>query len=101
MFRYCGRANATAGPRKRGTIKLYKQKRRMNLFLSCEKVAELLSRSLDEPLGMIDRLRLKHHLLFCGDCRNVDEQLKQLNGLMHSPFELGDVVDQSSNLAAK
>lgn len=59
----------------------------MKLSLTCDKVAELLSRSMDEPLGVVDQLRLKHHLLFCGDCRNVDEQFKQLNGAMQSPIQ--------------
>lgn len=59
--------------------------------LSCVKAAELISQSLDEPLGMVDQLRLKYHLSICGDCRNVETQLKQLSGLMHSP----DIFDDT------
>lgn len=73
----------------------------MKLSLSCEKVAELLSRSMDEPLGIVDQLRLKYHLLFCADCRNVDEQFKQLNSAIHSPFESGSVVTPDRSWTAK
>jgi hypothetical protein len=73
----------------------------MKLFLSCNNVAELLSRSMDEPLGVIDGLRLKIHLLFCADCRNVDEQLKQLNGAMNSSLELGNVVNLDQSWTVK
>jgi hypothetical protein len=69
----------------------------MKLSLTCDKVAELLSRAMDEPLGIIEHLRLKHHLLFCGNCRHVDEQLKQLTMAMHNPFESGDWVGQPIN----
>jgi Putative zinc-finger len=73
----------------------------MKLSLTCDKVAALLSRSMDEPLGIIEQLRLKHHLLFCADCRHVDEQFKQLNGAMQSPFELGNVVNLDQSWTAK
>lgn len=65
----------------------------MKLSLSCDKVAELLSRSMDERLGFVEQLRLKLHLLFCADCRNVDEHFKQLNGAMNNPFHLDNVVN--------
>jgi predicted anti-sigma-YlaC factor YlaD len=57
----------------------------MTPSLSCVKAAELMSQALDEPLGVVDTLRLKYHLSICDDCRNVDEQFKQLSGFMHSP----------------
>lgn len=73
----------------------------MNLCLSCDEVAELLSRSMDEPLSLIEQLRLKHHLLFCADCRHVDEQFKQLSGAMNGPFELDGVVNLDRSRNAK
>lgn len=73
----------------------------MTPSLSCQKVAELLSQSLDEPLGVIDQLRLKYHLSICGDCRNVDEQLKQLSGLMQSKEADHDAETQDPNLNVK
>lgn len=51
----------------------------MTLLHSCQKAAELLSQALDEPLDMVDKLRLRIHLSMCGNCRNVEEQFN----LMH------------------
>lgn len=51
----------------------------MSLLHSCQKAAELLSQSLDEPLDMVDKLRLRMHLSMCGDCRNVQEQLNLIH----------------------
>lgn len=70
----------------------------MTPFLSCEKAAELLSQSLDERLGLVDQFLLKYHLSICGDCRNVDAQLKQLSRLMHSPDGFNDVEMPDLNL---
>jgi hypothetical protein len=47
----------------------------MNLMYSCRRVAELISQSLDEPLGLIDRLRLRLHLKRCSNCGHVEQQL--------------------------
>lgn len=51
----------------------------MSLLHSCQKAAELLSQSLDEPLDMVDKLRLRLHLSMCGDCRNVQEQFNLIH----------------------
>lgn len=53
----------------------------MNIFHSCRKVDELLSQSLDEPLGFIDRTKLRMHLSMCGNCRNVQQQLEVMHAL--------------------
>jgi predicted anti-sigma-YlaC factor YlaD len=53
----------------------------MNVLYSCQKVAELLSQAMDEPLTLTDRVRLQVHLTLCGNCRNVEEQLTMLRGL--------------------
>lgn len=50
----------------------------MGLMYSCRQAAALISRSLDEPLGRVDRLRLRLHLRLCGDCSNVERQLVEL-----------------------
>ena len=73
----------------------------MTPFLSCEKAAELLSQSLDERLGVVDQLLLKYHLSICGDCSNVDAQMKQLSGLMHSPDAFADAELPESKLIHK
>lgn len=47
----------------------------MNWAHSCKRVAELLSQRLDEPLGLLDALRLRLHLSLCDNCRHVEQQL--------------------------
>lgn len=54
----------------------------MSLSYSCQKVAELLSQSLDEPLDFTDKVRLKIHLAMCGNCSNVEQQLNTLHALI-------------------
>jgi hypothetical protein len=54
----------------------------MNWNYSCKKVSELVSQSLDEPLGVIDRMRLRMHLSMCGNCQNVERQLTSLHCLI-------------------
>lgn len=51
----------------------------MTFLHSCQKAAELLSQSLDEPLDLIDKLRLQVHLSMCGNCRNVEAQLNMIH----------------------
>ena len=51
----------------------------MNLMYSCRRVAELLSQRLDEPLGLLDEMRLKLHLSMCGNCGNVATQIEALH----------------------
>lgn len=66
----------------------------MNVLYSCQKVAELLSQAMDEPLALTDRMRLQVHLTLCGNCRNVEEQLTMLRGLGAS-LDLPDYDDQT------
>ncbi|MEO6032069.1 MAG: zf-HC2 domain-containing protein [Burkholderiaceae bacterium] len=58
----------------------------MNWLHSCRRAAELLSQGLDEPLGLLDRLRLRMHLSMCNNCRRVDEQLDNLHALSADLF---------------
>lgn len=53
----------------------------MNWVHSCKRVSELLSQSLDEPLGWFDRIRLRVHLSMCGNCRNIEQQLDGVRAL--------------------
>jgi len=66
----------------------------MTLLHSCQKAAELLSQALDEPLDMVDKLRLRMHLSMCGNCRNVEEQLHMIHkmGAGIGMMDLGDDV---------
>lgn len=58
----------------------------MNWLHSCKRVAELLSQSLDEPLGLLDRLRLRMHLSMCDNCRRVEQQLDSLHAMSAELF---------------
>jgi hypothetical protein len=61
---------------------------------SCKRVAELLSQRLDEPLSLIEEMKLRLHLSMCANCHNVDEQLKGLRatsaGLFSGELDLDD-----------
>lgn len=58
----------------------------MNWLHSCKRVSELLSQSLDEPLGWFDRIRLRAHLSMCEDCSNVEQQMNAVHALAPSLF---------------
>ncbi|MCE2915668.1 MAG: zf-HC2 domain-containing protein [Rubrivivax sp.] len=45
------------------------------ISLSCQEVSRLLSDRQDETLPAADRARLRLHLVMCGACRNVQEQM--------------------------
>ncbi len=72
----------------------------MNWMHSCKRVAELLSQRLDEPLGLIDEMKLRLHLSMCGDCRNVEQQLSAVHAasadLFAGGLDLGDGTDADS-----
>jgi len=64
---------------------------------SCRRVAELLSQSLDEPLGLFDTIRLRMHLAICGNCRHVEEQLKGVQSLTARFFETDTALEGDAN----
>lgn len=72
----------------------------MTLLHSCQKAAELISQSLDEPLDMVDKLRLRMHLSMCGNCRNVEEQLNLIHkmGAQLGTLDLCGDDQESPNL---
>ena len=65
----------------------------MNLMYSCRKVAELVSQGMDEPLGLVDRMRLRLHLSMCANCRNVEEQVKRVHTLSGQLFTPDSALD--------
>jgi predicted anti-sigma-YlaC factor YlaD len=52
-------------------------------------VAELLSQRLDEPLGLLDSLRLRLHLSMCDNCSQVAKQLASMQALSAELFAAG------------
>lgn len=78
----------------------------MNWTYSCKRVAELLSQSLDEPLGQIDRWRLRVHLSMCGNCRNTAQQFAIVKALSTEQLAMqhaldDDEAEQASRLASQ
>lgn len=71
----------------------------MKLMPSCEEVSRLLSKALDEPLGLLDRGMLQMHLSMCGSCRNVDAQLRELHGMAQDLFAAGPADDAHAHRA--
>ena len=54
---------------------------------ACHHASRLASDSLDRPLSLWERLRLKLHLSLCSNCQNCDNNLKlmrQINELMRN-----------------
>jgi hypothetical protein len=48
------------------------------LNLPCEGVARLASESLDRELGLMERIALRSHVLYCKACRRYRRQLEHL-----------------------
>jgi predicted anti-sigma-YlaC factor YlaD len=44
-------------------------------MLSCKDVSKLLSERLDRQLGLMERVRLRMHLVMCTGCSRVERQL--------------------------
>jgi predicted anti-sigma-YlaC factor YlaD len=76
----------------------------MNWMHSCKRVAELLSQRLDEPLGLVDEMKLRLHLSMCGNCRHVEQQIAAVHaasaGLFAGGLDLGDEPDPRPDKAA-
>lgn len=69
----------------------------MNLLYSCQKVAELVSQGMDEPLGRLDRFRLRMHISMCDNCRNVEQQMlrvRELSAHLFAPDSALDDIDR-------
>jgi predicted anti-sigma-YlaC factor YlaD len=60
---------------------------------SCLEASRLLSRALDEPLGLLDQALLRVHLSMCGRCAEVQRQLGTLGELTRSAIEADDADD--------
>lgn len=69
----------------------------MRLAPSCRRVSELLSQQQDGPLSLMDRLRLRLHLLLCGNCQNVQQQLAVVDSLAAQLFSGGPDVEEGDS----
>ena len=44
------------------------------MMINCRQASVLLSKREDQPLGRLERIKLKLHLALCAYCRNVSRQ---------------------------
>ena len=45
------------------------------MMISCQEASHIMSESMDRPLTLGERFRLRFHLLFCHLCRALESQL--------------------------
>jgi hypothetical protein len=48
-------------------------------MLTCKQASQLISQSLDHPLSLSNRIKLRFHLLLCDACSRFRKQLEQLS----------------------
>lgn len=51
----------------------------MKFMLTCKQASQIISQSLDRPLSILDRMKLKFHLLICQACYRFNQQLQLLS----------------------
>ncbi len=67
-------------------------------MISCHKATELISKSMEEPLGLKEELALKFHLFLCECCEQFRKQLFVLRSMFES---FPEVLAHSLNQRAK
>lgn len=60
---------------------------------TCREVHRLTSEGLDRPLSMIERLRVRVHLLVCHACSNFTSQMRLIRQAMRE-FSVPDAADR-------
>lgn len=50
----------------------------VKMMLTCKQASQLISQSLDRPLSLAERLKLRIHLFICDACTRFNQQLMQL-----------------------
>ncbi len=48
------------------------------MTMACKKATELMSKKIDRPLSLSERLSLRTHLTMCRYCRRCEKQLQML-----------------------
>ena len=59
---------------------------------TCREVHRLVSEGMDRDLSLVERVRLRLHLLVCTACTRFSGQMALLRGAMHA-FPLDGSVD--------
>lgn len=56
-------------------------------MLTCQQYVARSSDSLDAQLSFRERLRARHHVLFCPDCRRFTRQLRLVGAVLNTQAE--------------
>lgn len=67
----------------------------MSLKPTCKEVHQLTSESMDRELTLIERTRVRMHLLVCNACRNFTEQMGLIRHAMRRMVPDKDKDDDS------
>ncbi len=60
------------------------------LTLKCREATELMSRSLDDDLGLGDRLAMRLHTLICRPCRRFRTQIGRIRRCLRGGEPIAD-----------
>ena len=55
----------------------------MRLMPTCKEVHRLTSEGLDRDLSLVERLRMRLHLMVCDACTNFTDQMRLIRHAMH------------------
>lgn len=70
----------------------------MKWRVSCREATELVSRAMDERLGLADRFATRVHLIICANCARFARQLQEMRRLLHAETA---VAADASRLSAE
>jgi hypothetical protein len=74
----------------------------MKLMLTCKQASQIISQSLDNPLSLSDRIKLKFHLFICNACTRFYQQLRLIrDAVLRVKYETENDVTIQLNLDAK
>lgn len=64
-------------------------------MLTCQQASELVSQSLDHPLNLKNRFKLKLHLMICSACHRFNRQMGQLH---HAIFSMVKTTESDESI---
>ena len=73
-------------------------------MLTCKEASKLISQSLDQPLTLSNRIKLRFHLFICDACKRFNAQMFQLRSALSNLIkhaENDDSVTLSAEARAK
>lgn len=72
----------------------------MKLYVNCKEYSELVSKGLDQPLSLWEKVLVKMHIWICPPCEHVEEQFTTMAEACRSmPPEVDPEHDNTSVLS--